>query len=97
VEHYRQLLRVGWYPATFDKPTTAFAFDLLNTYHKLTLQGKLNLYDFYSSIMQKADNCGRKKKLVSFAITISGRLSNPYASFSTGTTTFQDVFINGVI
>ena len=69
VEHYCQLLRMGWYPASFDRPTTAFAFDLLNTYHKLTLQGKLNLYDFYSSIMQKADNCGRNKTLVNFAIT----------------------------
>jgi hypothetical protein len=65
VDHYRQLLRMRWYPATFDRPQTAFTFDLLNTYHKLTLQGKLNLYDFYSSIVQKTDNCGRKKPIVS--------------------------------
>lgn len=65
VESYRQLLRVGWYPATFDRPQTVFTFDLLDTYHKLTLQGKLNLYDFYLATMQKTDNCGRKKKIVS--------------------------------
>lgn len=97
VEHYRQLLRTGWYPASFDRPTTAFAFDLLDTYHKLTLQGKLNLYDFYSSILQKTDNCGRIKAPVSFAITISCRSSNPHVSFSTGITTFRDAFISGVI
>ncbi|KAF9782109.1 hypothetical protein BJ322DRAFT_1009547 [Thelephora terrestris] len=61
VENYRQLLRIGWYPASFDRPKTAFTFDLLDTYHKLTLQGKLNLYDFYSSILQKTNNCGQKK------------------------------------
>ena len=65
VEHYRQLLRMRWFPASFDRPKTAFTFDLLDTYHKLTLQGKLNLYDFHASIMQKTDNCGRKKAIVS--------------------------------
>ena len=65
VEYYRQLIRMGWYPASFNQPKTAFTFDLLDTYHKLTLQGKLNLYNFYWSIMQKTDNCGRKKTIVS--------------------------------
>lgn len=54
-----------WYPASFDRPRTAFSFDLLETYHKLTLQGKLNLYDFYLAIMQKSDNQGRFKTTVS--------------------------------
>lgn len=65
VEGYRQLLRVGWYPASFQRPATAFTFNVLDSYHKLALQGKLNLYDFYSSIMQKTDNCGREKAIVS--------------------------------
>jgi hypothetical protein len=64
-EHYRQLLRMRWYPATFKRPRTAFSFDLLETYHKLTLQGKINLYDFYLAIMQKSDNQGRSKATVS--------------------------------
>ena len=62
---YRQLLRMRWYPASFNRPRTAFSFDLLETYHKLTLQGKLNLYDFYLAIMQKSDNQGRLKTMVS--------------------------------
>lgn len=65
VEDYRQLLRVGWYPASFQRPKTAFTFNVLDSYHKIVLQGKLNLYDFYSSILQKTDNCGRKKPVVS--------------------------------
>ena len=64
-ERYRQLLRMRWYPASFTRPQTAFSFDLLETYHKLTLQGKLNLYDFYLAIMQKSDNQGRSTPKVS--------------------------------
>ena len=63
-ERYRQLLRMRWYPASFGRPRTAFSFDLLETYHKLTLQGKINLYDFYLGIMQKSDNQGRSKPAV---------------------------------
>jgi hypothetical protein len=63
-ERYRQLLRMHWYPASFNRPRTAFSFDLLETYHKVTLQGKLNLYDFYLAIMQKSDNQGRSKPVV---------------------------------
>lgn len=71
VERYRQLLRVGWYPASFQRPRTAFTFNVLDTYHKIALQGKLNLYDFYSSILQKTDNCGRKKVIVSHPLPCS--------------------------
>lgn len=63
-ERYRQMLRANWYPATFERPGTGFTFDVLDTYHKITLQGKLNLYDFSLAIMQKTDNCGRFKPLV---------------------------------
>jgi hypothetical protein len=54
-----------WYPASFERPRTAFSFDLLETFHKLTLQGKINLYDFYHGIMQKTDNQERLKEIVS--------------------------------
>jgi len=67
IAKYRQLLRVGWYPASFERPKTAFTFNVLDTFHKIALQEKLNLYDFYSSILQKTDNCGREKVVVSHA------------------------------
>lgn len=61
LEPFRQLLRFDWYPASILRPKTAFTFDLMDTYHKVSMQGKLNLYDFYNSIMQKTDNRGRAK------------------------------------
>ena len=64
LENYRQFLRNDWYPASFLRPQTAFTFDLLDTYHKISLQGKLNLYDFYNAIMQKTDNHGSSKVMV---------------------------------
>ena len=74
-ERYRQLLRMRWYPASFSRPQTALTFDLLDMFHKLTLQGKLNLYDFYLSVFQKTDNQGRLKEMVSNTITNVGHHS----------------------
>ena len=65
VKNYCQLLHIGWYPASFKRLRTAFTFHILDSYHKISLQGKLNLYNFYTSILQKTDNCGRKKAVVS--------------------------------
>ena len=57
VDHKRiQLLRTAWFPATFDRPKTAFMFEILETFHELTLQGKTTLYDFYFTILRKTDN-----------------------------------------
>jgi hypothetical protein len=74
VERYRQLLRVGWYPASFKRPKTAFTFNVLDAYHKLALQGKLNLYDFLLSVLQKTDNCGRGEPIVCFIFICIGPL-----------------------
>jgi len=61
LDPFRQLLREGWFPASILRPKTVFTFDLLDTYHKISMQGKLNLYDFYTAVMQKTDNCGHAK------------------------------------
>ncbi|KAI0042927.1 hypothetical protein FA95DRAFT_1575419 [Auriscalpium vulgare] len=55
---YMQLLAIRWYPATPINPTTAFTFDLLDTYHELSLQGNVNLYDFTLAIEHRTDNTG---------------------------------------
>ncbi|EMD31060.1 hypothetical protein CERSUDRAFT_60542 [Gelatoporia subvermispora B] len=60
---YTQLLRVQWYPASVDRPRTVFTFDALNTFHLLTLQGKLSLYDYYNGILKKANNTGLGKEV----------------------------------
>jgi hypothetical protein len=53
-----QLLRVGWLPATIERPSTAFTFDILNSFHLLTLQGKTSAFHFYWSVSHKTDNIG---------------------------------------
>ena len=58
LENFHQLLRLRLYPASAHSPKTVSTFDFLDTYHKISLQGKLNLYDFYNTIMQKTDNFG---------------------------------------
>jgi CxC2 like cysteine cluster associated with KDZ transposases len=60
-----QLLRMGWFPATFERPKTAFTFDLLKLFHKVTLQGKTTLYDFYQAILQVSDSLELEKSTVS--------------------------------
>ena len=70
VEDFQQLLHLDWYPASFLRPKTAFTFDLLDTYHKISLQGKLNLYDFYNAIMQKTDNHGSTKPKVGHLLLV---------------------------
>ena len=96
VKEYCQLLWIGWYPASFGKPKTAFTFNVLDTYHKLVLQGKLSLYDFLLSILQKTDNCGQSRPIIShlFMLVLSHRCLH---SSSTGTTTCRNALANGDI
>ena len=60
-----QLLRQGWFLATFSQPNTAFTFDCLDTFHEHTLQGKGNLYDFYHHLVCKTDNANLSKTFIS--------------------------------
>ncbi|KAF8335185.1 hypothetical protein F5887DRAFT_892104 [Amanita rubescens] len=56
IDKRTQLLRHGWFPATFSQPNTVFTFDCLDTFHELTLQGKGNAFDFYHLLLRKTDN-----------------------------------------
>ena len=51
IPHHIQLLRAGWFPSTFIRPQTAFTFHSLDFYHELTLQSKVNAYDFCQSLL----------------------------------------------
>jgi hypothetical protein len=53
-----QLLRAGLLPPTHTRPLSAFTFDLLDSFHLLTLQGKTSAYDYYLAIVHKTDNTG---------------------------------------
>ncbi|TDL13919.1 hypothetical protein BD410DRAFT_846516 [Rickenella mellea] len=53
-----QILRLAWWPATVDRPQTAVTFATLDLFHNLTLQSKMNVFDFYWSIAHLTDNIG---------------------------------------
>lgn len=63
---YVQLLRFCCFPSTITKPQSAFTFDVLNTFHLLTLQGKVSAYEFYSALQHKTDNTGLSGPKVRF-------------------------------
>ncbi|KAI0060628.1 hypothetical protein BV25DRAFT_1806815 [Artomyces pyxidatus] len=58
VERRVQLLRAAWWPATPLDPHTAATFSVLDMFHRLNLQGKLNVYDFWNTLVIKTDNTG---------------------------------------
>ena len=66
-----QLLRIRWFPATWVRPSTAFTFRLLNFLHKLQTQSKVNLYDFYVSLMSVTNAAGMKPPVVRFFFSIA--------------------------
>ncbi len=61
-----QILRSGWFPATLDRPKTAFTFRCLDFFHELTLQGKTTLYDYYQTLLRLSDPMKLGKQIVSY-------------------------------
>ena len=53
-----QLLDARWFPASWSRPSTVFTFRLLNFIHKLQTRSKINLYDFYASLVSVTDSAG---------------------------------------
>ncbi|KAG5222178.1 CxC2 domain-containing protein [Salix suchowensis] len=56
VPHRIQLLRAGWYPATTDYPESCASLDLLNSFHILTLTGKISHWEYYRYLEHMSDN-----------------------------------------
>lgn len=61
-----QLLRIRWWPATIDRPQTVTTLRCLDTFLQLSLQSKLNMYDFYLAIVHLTDNTDTRSLKVSF-------------------------------
>ena len=61
-----QLLRHGWWPATMAKPRTVVTLNAVQQFHAITLLGKLNIYDYYQSLVQLTDNVGVRNVPVSY-------------------------------
>ena len=88
-----QILRHGWFPAMFDRPQMAFTFECLSFFHELTLQGKVNMYDFYHTIMRVSDNAGLSKTVVSCFLGI--KKPKFHLALSIGTQNFIASFVYG--
>lgn len=54
----KQLLRVGWWPATSLKPKTCATFGVLKHFHLQNLQGHVSAFDFYRALELETDNTG---------------------------------------
>lgn len=48
--NFQQLLLSRLFPATLTSPATAFTFDLLETFHQLTLCSKITPYDYFDTL-----------------------------------------------
>jgi hypothetical protein len=64
-EPWQQLMRHELFPATSMQPHTAFTFRLLRFLHSLTLQSKVNAYDYYLAIQNRTDGAGLAARKVS--------------------------------
>lgn len=53
-----QLMRAQWFPATALRPRTVVTFRTLRLFHALTIQGKVNAYDFYNGLVRITDGVG---------------------------------------
>ncbi|KAH8113739.1 hypothetical protein DFH11DRAFT_1509928, partial [Phellopilus nigrolimitatus] len=55
-----QLMRVRWYPATYNNPGTVFTYAMLDQFQELSLQGKISAHDYYQGLAHMSDNTGVK-------------------------------------
>jgi hypothetical protein len=65
IERWQQLMRARLYPSSDIKPRSCFTFSFLDSFIKVSLQGKIPLYDFYLSVLHKSHNTATSDKLVS--------------------------------
>lgn len=65
-----QLFIAGWFPATHDRPESAFTITMLDLFHEMTLQGKISAHDYYQSLVNMTDNAGLDEQPVREAINV---------------------------
>ncbi|KAA1479641.1 hypothetical protein DENSPDRAFT_862064 [Dentipellis sp. KUC8613] len=76
---YVQLLRAKWWPMSLDRPQTTVTFRTLQLFHSLSLQAKINSYDFYHSLIRVTNGTGLRQP------------KNRYAEFSRAVRCFRNV------
>ncbi|KAJ7021706.1 hypothetical protein C8F04DRAFT_972352, partial [Mycena alexandri] len=60
-EHWRQLMRACWWPATVSAPNTCATFQVLRLFQILNCLGKLSAYDFLRGLEKCTNNDGENK------------------------------------
>ncbi|KAJ7337661.1 hypothetical protein DFH08DRAFT_964625 [Mycena albidolilacea] len=55
-----QMLCVGWFPATDDRPKTCATMEVLNTFLLQTYQARTTMYDYYCVLEKLTNNAGVK-------------------------------------
>lgn len=68
---YAQLLRLGLYPASIERPQTAFTFSLLDYFHIDALECKTSASNFYNKLRRFTNSLFPHHVPVSFAILLS--------------------------
>lgn len=66
-----QLLRAGLFPATLDRPESAFTFHLLRQWDLHFLTSKKSAYDFFEALHRLTDNTGTRPVKVSVSTATS--------------------------
>ncbi len=54
--NFQQLVLLRLFPATLKFPATVFTFDLLSTFHQLTLCSKITPYDYFDTLKKLTNN-----------------------------------------
>jgi len=54
-----------WFPATWERPGTAFTYRLLKFLRNLQARSKVNLYDLHATLVSLVDSTGLKPPVVS--------------------------------
>lgn len=67
IPRWRQLMRIGWYPATTSYPKTCATFEALQQCRLLTIHSKLSTFQFYAAIGCLTDDTGLSTPPVCFS------------------------------
>lgn len=59
-----QFMCAQWFPASTTRPRSATTFRTLKLFHALTMQGKVNSYDFYNGIRRLTSSSGTRETKV---------------------------------
>ncbi|EDR04375.1 uncharacterized protein LACBIDRAFT_330630 [Laccaria bicolor S238N-H82] len=57
-DHFIQLLRFRWFPASVKSPKTAVTFHLLKHFQILSFESKVSAFEFYTALARETENTG---------------------------------------